>query len=79
MRVIIEESAIADIDGLAAWVAKDSPQGARSTVEKILKTIERLNLFRDTTGGTMGRMSEVSRARHTLLCTRYARSRARSS
>ncbi len=45
MRVIIEESAIADIDGLAAWVAKDSPQAARSRVEKILKTIERLNLF----------------------------------
>jgi plasmid stabilization system protein ParE len=45
MRVIVEESAIADIDGLAAWVAKDSPQAARSRVEKILKTIERLNLF----------------------------------
>lgn len=45
MRVIIEESAIADIDGLAAWVAKDSPQRARSTVERILETIERLNLF----------------------------------
>ena len=45
MRVIIEESAVADIDGLAAWVAKDSPQGARSLVEKILETIERLNLF----------------------------------
>jgi plasmid stabilization system protein ParE len=47
MRMIIEESAIADIDGLAAWVAKDSPRGARSTVEKILKTIECLNLFPD--------------------------------
>ncbi len=45
MRVIIEESAVADIDGLAAWVAKESPQGARSMVEKILQTIERLGLF----------------------------------
>jgi toxin ParE1/3/4 len=45
MRVIIEESAIADIDGLAAWVGKDSPQSAGSVVEKILKTIERLNPF----------------------------------
>jgi plasmid stabilization system protein ParE len=45
MRVIIEESAVADIDGLAAWVAKESPQAARSVVEKILETIERLNLF----------------------------------
>jgi len=43
--VIIEESAIADIDGFAAWVAKDSAQGARSMVSRILGTIERLNLF----------------------------------
>ena len=45
MRVIIEESAVADIDGLAAWVAKDSPQEARSSVEKIVQTIERLTAF----------------------------------
>ena len=45
MRVIIEESAVADIDGLAAWVAKDSPAGARSMTEKILETIERLVQF----------------------------------
>jgi plasmid stabilization system protein ParE len=45
MRVVIEESAIADIDGLAAWIAKDSPQRARSMVERILETIARLNLF----------------------------------
>jgi len=32
MRVIIEESAVADIDGLVIWVAKDSAQGARSMV-----------------------------------------------
>lgn len=41
MRVIIEESAVADIDGLVAWLAKDSPQRARTTAEKILQTIER--------------------------------------
>ncbi len=45
MRVIIEESAVADIDGLVAWVAKDSPQRARSAVERILETIELLNLL----------------------------------
>jgi plasmid stabilization system protein ParE len=45
MRVIIEESAITDIDGLAVWIGKDSPQRARSIVERILETIERLNLF----------------------------------
>jgi plasmid stabilization system protein ParE len=34
-----------DIDGLAAWVAKDSPQGACFMVENILQTIERLILL----------------------------------
>jgi toxin ParE1/3/4 len=45
MRVILEESAVADIDQLAAWVAKDNPQAARAIIRKILETIERLNLF----------------------------------
>jgi toxin ParE1/3/4 len=45
MRVIIEETAVADIDGLAAWVAKDSPLSARLVVHKILQTIDRLGLF----------------------------------
>jgi plasmid stabilization system protein ParE len=45
MRVVIDESAIADIDRLAAWIAKDSPQRARATVRRILATIERLNIF----------------------------------
>ena len=45
MRVIIEETAIADVDALAAWIAKDSPQAARVVVEKILHTIARLELF----------------------------------
>jgi plasmid stabilization system protein ParE len=43
MRVIIDS--IADIDGLAAWVGKDSPQRARTVVQRILETIDRLNLF----------------------------------
>jgi toxin ParE1/3/4 len=45
MKVLLEDSAIADIDGLAAWVAKDSPAAARRLVESILETIERLQLF----------------------------------
>ena len=48
MRVIIEETAIADIDALTAWIAKDSPQSAQVVVEKILHTIARLELFPKT-------------------------------
>jgi plasmid stabilization system protein ParE len=45
MRVIIEETAIADIGALAAWITMDSPQSGRLVVEKILHTIPRLELF----------------------------------
>ena len=45
MRVIIEETAIADIDALAAWISKDSPRSGQLGVEKILHTIARLELF----------------------------------
>ena len=78
MRVIIEESAIADIDGLAAWVAKDSPQGARSVVEKILQTIERLNVFPEmgTNALMKERTSAVCRARPTSSCMRFGRCQA---
>ena len=45
MRVIIDELAVADIDGLAAWIAKDSPKSARETVGWILEAVERLQLL----------------------------------
>jgi toxin ParE1/3/4 len=45
MKVIIDEPAVADIDGLAAWIAKDSPKAARETVERILESIDRLAQF----------------------------------
>jgi len=45
MRVIIGPEAVADIDGLGAWVAKDDPKAAQHLVETILQTIERLGTF----------------------------------
>ena len=55
MRVIIDEPAVADIDGLVAWIAKDSPKSARETVIKIFEAIDRLQLF--PTMGHRGRAS----------------------
>ena len=42
MRVIIDELAVADIDGLAAWIANDSPKSARETVGKIASSLFRM-------------------------------------
>jgi toxin ParE1/3/4 len=43
------------IDGLAAWIAKDSPKTARATVEKIFEAIDRLEQF-----PTMGHPGRVN-------------------
>ena len=79
MRVIIEESAVADIDGRAVCVAKDSAQGARSIVEKILQTIERLTLFPEMghKGRDQGTYERAYRIRRTSWSTKSVRSRAR--
>jgi plasmid stabilization system protein ParE len=79
MRVIIEETAIADIDALAAWIAKDSPQSGRLVVEKILHTIARLELFpkRGMRGETKERTSAACPVRRTSSCTRCVKNRAR--
>jgi hypothetical protein len=80
MRVIIEDSAIADIDALAAWIAKDSPQSARLTVEK--------DFAHDRATGTVprrwgmrgemeGRSSAAYQVRRTLQFTRCAKGQAR--
>jgi plasmid stabilization system protein ParE len=45
MRLIVDETAVGDIDGLLAWIAKDSPLAALQMARKILHTIERLSLF----------------------------------
>jgi toxin ParE1/3/4 len=57
MRVIIDESAVEDLDVLGAWIAKDSPRAAQRIIEEILQTIERLAVFPEM--GHVGRIEGV--------------------
>lgn len=41
MKAIIRETAAADLERIHAWISKDSPNNARSVVERILTAIER--------------------------------------
>jgi plasmid stabilization system protein ParE len=47
MRVIIRETAYADLEHIYRWIAKDSPRNAQSVIDRILGAIEnRLSLLR---------------------------------
>ena len=45
MRVIIDETAIKELEAHAWWIAQDSPRSASAIVEKILHAIERLEVL----------------------------------
>ncbi len=45
MRVIIREAAYDDLDRIYAWIAKDRPRSADSTIDRILESAERLGRF----------------------------------
>lgn len=40
MNVIVRETAAADLERIHAWISKDSPNNARSVVERVLTAIE---------------------------------------
>jgi toxin ParE1/3/4 len=40
MRLVIDDSALVDIEQAAAWVAKDSPQSAHALIAKIFLAID---------------------------------------
>jgi toxin ParE1/3/4 len=45
MKVLIEEEAVDDLDGIHAWIAKDNPASADSTIDRIFAEIAHLGRF----------------------------------
>jgi plasmid stabilization system protein ParE len=58
MRVVFEEEALDDLDGIHAWIAKDNLTSADSTVDRIYDQIETL--------GRLPRLGHHGRARGTF-------------
>ena len=54
MRIVIRESAYADLMRIHDWIAKDSPDNARSVVARISDAVERIAFFPH-----MGRIGRV--------------------
>jgi toxin ParE1/3/4 len=47
MRVLIRETAAADLESIFAWIAKESPRTAIQVVRTIVTAIERLEVLPD--------------------------------
>jgi plasmid stabilization system protein ParE len=45
MRVVIREVALADLDRIHAWIAKDRPRSADVVIARIVENAERLGRF----------------------------------
>jgi toxin ParE1/3/4 len=44
-QIIWDPIALDQLDGIAAWIAKDSPAAAKRLVQRIYKRLERLEMF----------------------------------
>lgn len=58
MRFVLDKLALSDLDGIHAWIAKDSPANADTTIDGILAEIEHL--------GRLPHLGHRGRARDTL-------------
>lgn len=45
MKIIVRDSALADFDGIYAWIGKDNPAIAGVIIGRIFDTIDLLSLF----------------------------------
>ena len=50
MKVIVREAAYADLERIYAWIAQDSPQNAKSVVDRICEAIDEHLAFLPYTG-----------------------------
>jgi toxin ParE1/3/4 len=45
MKAIVRDSALADLDGIYAWIAKDNPLTAALVIHRIFDSVDLLSLF----------------------------------
>ena len=57
MKVIVRDSALADLDGIYAWIAKDNHVAAAIVVHRVFDSIDLLSLF-----PYVGRVSKIRAA-----------------
>ena len=68
-----DEKALAELEGIYNWIAKENPVAAKAVVERLFSSTEHLARFRrwDMPGGTRARLNGWSRGCRILLCMKF--------
>ena len=45
MKLVFDERALADLEGIYNWIAKDNPRAALAVVERVFESVEHLATF----------------------------------
>lgn len=45
MKLIFDDLALADLEGIYNWIAKDNPTAAKAVVERVFESVEHLATF----------------------------------
>ena len=45
MRLVFDDRALADLEGIFDWIAKDNPTAAKAAVERLFESVEHLASF----------------------------------
>lgn len=45
MRLVFDDRALADLEGIFDWIAKDNPTAAKAAVERVFESVEHLASF----------------------------------
>ena len=45
MKLVFDEKALVDLEGIYNWIAKDNPTAARAVVERVFESVEHLATF----------------------------------
>ena len=45
MKLVFDENALSDLEGIYNWIAKDNPRAAKAVVERLFESVEHLATF----------------------------------
>jgi addiction module RelE/StbE family toxin len=62
MKLVFDERALTDLEGIHAWIAKDDPPAAKAVVDRLFDSVEHLAVYPE-----MGRQGLVAGTREWVV------------
>ncbi len=80
MRLVFDDRALADLEAIYHWIAKDNPTAAKAVIERVFESIEHLATFprMGPPGATRGRWNGWCRGCPILWCLKSMTHAAKS-